>query len=187
MCISAYLLPSAVRGYSPPSPLSSPVPHKSTRYLRFYSIIWYSHSLTFATTAGTQLVLEIWNLIPGPQYIHTYFACLCMCFTADHKSCVNQVRYIYVHRYIFMSLCSTWPRFMYVKPLVVASILDYFDVSLHRFTVACEKTVSLHSVSNLQLTPVPLCPSSPFVRTTVNLKPEREREGGEKLWASERG
>lgn len=100
-----------------------------------------------------------------------------MCFTADHKSCANQVRYIYVHRYIFMSLCSTWPRFMYVKPLVVASILDYFDVSLHRFTVACEKTVSLHFVSNLQPTPVPLCPSSPFVRTTVNLKPEREREG----------
>lgn len=49
-----------------------------------------------------------------------------MCFTADHKSCVNQVHYIYVHRYIFMSLCSTWPCFMYVKPPVVASILDYF-------------------------------------------------------------
>lgn len=112
MCISAYLLPSAARGNSP---LSPPVPHKSPRYLRFYSIIWYSHSLTFATTAGTQLVLEIWNLIPGPQYIRTYFVCLCMCFTADHKSCANQVRYIYVHRYIFMSLCSTWPRFMYVK------------------------------------------------------------------------
>lgn len=80
-----------------------------------------------------------------------------------------------------MSLCSTWPRFMYVKPPVVASILDYFDVSLHRFTVACEKTVSLHSVS----IPPPPTPHYPSVRssrlsfrTTVNLKPERERERG---------
>lgn len=104
-----------------------------------------------------------------------------MCFTADHKSCVNQVHYIYVHRYIFMSLCSTWPRFMYVKPLVVASILDYFDVSLHRFTVACEKTVSLHSVSippPPHSLPLPFCPFKPFV-VPDNSKPKtKERERG---------
>lgn len=78
-----------------------------------------------------------------------------------------------------MFLCSTWPRFMYVKPLVVASILDYFDVSLHRFTVACEKTVSLHSISirppTHSGTLLSVCPYAD------NSKPKtRERERGRK-------
>lgn len=74
----------------------------------------------------------------------------------------------------------------YVKPLVVASILDYFDVSLSLCNVSQLRARKPFQCTRFRPPTYPFPTSTPLIlfvptRTTVNPKAEREKGGVTRL------